>query len=135
MLGRMEHIRPLLLALLFVGTLAATACTGTAGSSAPGTASDGAQQVALTVANAMTFEPPAITVRVGQPVVLTLRNSGQLQHDFVLVQDVAQPVRVVADAGQTARGVFTIDAAGTYSFECSIPGHAGAGMRGTLTAQ
>jgi nitrite reductase (NO-forming) len=74
-------------------------------------------------------------VKAGQPVQLTLSNTGQMQHDWSLDQGAAQPVEIVANAGQTATGTFTIPRPGTYTFVCSVPGHAAAGMKGTITAQ
>ena len=71
----------------------------------------------------------------GQPVQLTLRNTGVAQHDFTLTDGVAQPVKITAAGGQTASGTFTIESPGTYTFECSMPGHAAAGMQGSLTAE
>jgi uncharacterized cupredoxin-like copper-binding protein len=83
----------------------------------------------------MTFQPAAINVRAGQPIELTLRNDGQMPHDFTLNDGVAQPVKIIAAGGQTASASFTLDTPGTYTFECSMPGHAALGMRGTITAQ
>jgi nitrite reductase (NO-forming) len=134
----------LLTAAVVAAVLFSAACsnspagTGTSGATTgtPSTAaSAAAQQVTLTTGNAMSFDPSSITVRAGQPVQLTLRNEGQMVHDFTLADGVAQPVKVTAMAGQTASGTFTIDTPGTYSFDCSMPGHAGAGMRGTILAQ
>ena len=83
----------------------------------------------------MSFEPAAITVRAGQPIGLTLRNDGQMPHDFTLNDGVAQPVKITATGGQTASSTFALNQPGTYTFECSMPGHALVGMHGTITAQ
>jgi uncharacterized cupredoxin-like copper-binding protein len=48
---------------------------------------------------------------------------------------VSRPVKIEAQGGQTARGAFTIDTPGTYTFVCTVPGHAAAGMRGTITVR
>jgi nitrite reductase (NO-forming) len=95
----------------------------------------GAQQVTVTVGNSMHFAPPSLVVRAGQPVELTLRNGGGIPHDFTLAGGASSPVKIEAQDGQTARGTFTIDTPGTYAYVCTVPGHAAAGMRGTLTAQ
>jgi uncharacterized cupredoxin-like copper-binding protein len=108
-----------------------TSGTGAAVAAAPA----GAQAVTLTVGNGMSFDPANVTVQAGEPVQLTLQNSGQMPHDFTLADGVAHPVKITAMGGQTGSGTFTIDKPGTYSFECSMPGHSGAGMRGTITAQ
>jgi nitrite reductase (NO-forming) len=91
--------------------------------------------VSVQATDSLKFEPSSITVKAGQPVELTLSNTGQMQHDWSLDQGAAQPVRMVANAGQSATGTFTIQRPGTYTFVCSVPGHAAAGMKGTLTAQ
>jgi nitrite reductase (NO-forming) len=83
----------------------------------------------------MQFAPTSMVVRAGQPVELTLRNGGGIPHDFTLAEGVSRPVKIEARGGQTARGAFTIDTPGTYAFVCTVPGHAAAGMRGTITAQ
>jgi nitrite reductase (NO-forming) len=74
-------------------------------------------------------------VRAGQQVELTLRNGGGIPHDFALSDGVPRAVKIEAQAGRTGRGTFTIDTPGTYEFICSVPGHAAAGMVGTITAQ
>jgi uncharacterized cupredoxin-like copper-binding protein len=129
---------------LLVGLLAPTACGGTSASGAPTDVihatgatqtPNGSQAITITVGDSMSFDPAAIVVRAGQPVELTLRNTGQGAHDFSLSQGVAQPVKLTSNGGDTANTTFTIDKPGTYTFDCSMFGHALAGMRGTITAQ
>jgi uncharacterized cupredoxin-like copper-binding protein len=131
-------------ALILVAGVALTAACGTtpaAGGTGAGVAvpvpasAAGAQPVTVTVGNSMHFAPPGIVVRAGQPVELTLRNGGSIPHDFTLAGGASGPVRIEAQGGQTARSTFTIDTPGTYAFVCGVPGHAAAGMRGTITAQ
>jgi len=122
-------------------TLPITAACSSASASAPvvgtpvTTTSAGAQQLTLHAFDAMRFEPNVITVRAGQPVELTLTNDGSSDHDFALSEGVGEPVKVVVRGGQSATATFTLDQPGTYNFTCSQFGHAGAGMRGTITAQ
>jgi nitrite reductase (NO-forming) len=96
---------------------------------------DGTQAVTLSVGSDMTFEPSRFSVRAGQPVQLTLQNTGDNAHDFTLGEGVSQPVKITATGGQSATATFTIDTPGNYSFDCSMPGHALLGMRGTITVQ
>ena len=136
----MKRTRLLASALVVVTVVLTAACSGggagTGSTITPAAAATtGAQPVRLTVDNGMSFDPSAFTVRAGEPVQLTLQNTGQIPHDFTLSDGVGQPVKITAMGGQTASGTFTIDKPGTYSFECSMPGHASAGMRGTITAQ
>jgi uncharacterized cupredoxin-like copper-binding protein len=113
------------------GAAAATTTRDTVTSTSP----SGAQRVTVEVGNSMSFTPATINVRAGQPVELTLRNGGFILHDFSLAEGVAQPIKVEAGGGATASATFTIDRPGSYTFICAAPGHEGAGMKGTITAQ
>jgi uncharacterized cupredoxin-like copper-binding protein len=66
---------------------------------------------------------------------LTLRDTGQSAHDLTLNEGVAQPVKLTVNGGETTTRTFTFAKPGTYEFECSMPGHALAGMRGTISVQ
>jgi nitrite reductase (NO-forming) len=148
----MNHNQPriivfaLSLTLLSLATACGAAATGATGAkggahvtsggsiSASASAAD-AQQITVTVGNSMSFAPASLTVKVGQPVELTLVNDGSLAHDFTLTGGVSGPFKLDSPAGQTTRGTFTVERAGTYSFVCSVPGHAPLGMRGRLVVQ
>jgi uncharacterized cupredoxin-like copper-binding protein len=129
--------------LLTLGlTVLVTACGGASasGPSTPvvtpvSTTSDGVQRLTVHGFDAMRFEPNVILVRAGQPVELTLQNDGSNDHDFSLSEGVGQPVKIVAKGGQSATAMFTLDQPGSYTFTCAQLGHAGAGMKGTITAQ
>lgn len=91
------------------------------------------------------FTPSTATVSSGDEVEVTLTNVGALEHSWTLVgSDV--DVATVTDAqainsattgtvpgGETGSVTFTAPAAGSYQFVCTVPGHAAAGMVGTLT--
>ena len=81
------------------------------------------------------FDPPTLSAKAGQPIQVTLDNSGQLVHDFSVTEGVSQPVKSTAQPGQKAVSTFTIDKPGTYTYFCGQPGHEEAGMKGTLTIQ
>jgi len=125
--------------IVVAGVLTA-ACGGAAGTGGTATEpavaapadSGGTQQVTLTLGDSLRFAPQSVAVRAGQPVELTLRNGGSTLHDFALTEGVSGPVKIEAQGGQTASGTFLIDRPGTYTFVCSVPGHAAAGMRGTI---
>jgi nitrite reductase (NO-forming) len=129
--------------LIVVAGVLAAACGGATqtGGTATGAAipapavPGGAQQVTLTLGDSLRFAPQSVVVRAGQPVELTLRNGGSIPHDFALAEGVSGPVKIEAQGGQTASGTFLIDSPGTYSFVCSVPGHAAAGMRGSITVR
>jgi uncharacterized cupredoxin-like copper-binding protein len=129
--------------LLVAGVALTTACGASAATGGPGAgvavpapaSATRAQPVAVAVGNSMQFAPRSVTVRAGQPVELTLRNGGSIPHDFALAEGATGPVKLEAQGGQTARGTFTVETPGTYPFVCTVPGHAAAGMTGTLTAR
>lgn len=80
----------------------------------------------------MRFTQDAIPVRVGQPVVLKLNNADLYAHSFdvdALDLHVAMPAK-----GHTSV-TFTPAAPGSYPFYCGVPGHAQAGMVGTLQVE
>ena len=100
------------------------------------------------------YNVPSITVRAGEPVLLTIKNTGELEHDFV-IEKINVETKVVQDGGskehhahgleanydlhistqvgQTSVIEFTAAEPGTYQFFCSVQGHREAGMLGELT--
>ena len=104
-----------------------------------------------------TYSPVSVKVPVGEPVMLTLRNTGAVEHDFVIdkinitnveasesapaqhhqMDQHEYDLHFFAKAGETATLQFTAMEPGTYEIFCSIDGHREAGMIGELvvTAQ
>ena len=99
------------------------------------------------------FNTPAITVKAGEPVQLTLKNMGKLEHDFVIEKIDAETkvikdsgsaehhmpgmgrendLHISAQVGETSIIQFTVAEPGTYQFYCSVAGHKDAGMVGEL---
>ena len=98
------------------------------------------------------YSPLSITIPAGQPVTLMLKNSGKVEHDFVIdkinVTDVASSdngpaehhqmhqteydLHFFARAGESSTLEFTALKPGTYEIFCSIEGHKEAGMIGKL---
>ena len=78
------------------------------------------------------FNPNQITIPANKDVQATFTNSGALPHNFTC-PDLNLKTEDVAPGNSAT---ITINApAGSYKFDCSIPGHADAGMVGTLTVQ
>ena len=128
--------------LLLIGFIALlpvlAACTSaTANKPSDGAASGSAatQQLTVKAMDTMKFDPPTLSATAGQPIPVTLDNTGALVHDFSITEGVSQPVKSTAQPGQKAVATFTIDKPGTYTYFCSQPGHEQAGMKGTLTIQ
>ena len=74
---------------------------------------------------------PALRVRAGEVVGITLVNADGFEHDFIIPALGAhgEHVRV---KGEKALVVFRAEKPGVYEYFCSIPGHRELGMKGTL---
>ena len=133
-----------LLALLFIATL--TACGG-GGEEAPAGGEGVSGPTELTfVGIDIAYDITEATAAANEPIRVTFRNEGTLEHNWLIIgTDAAPEAATEADALQgTDMGVlqpgeestieFTLPA-GTYTYVCTIPGHAAAGMLGTLTVQ
>ena len=130
---------------IFLILVCAILLTGCAGNSQPTTE--------ITVeATDFAYNPASIIVPSGQLLTLTLKNTGKVEHDFVIdkinVTDVEasdngpaehhqmhQPeydLHFFAKSGEIAVLEFTAMEPGTYEIFCSIEGHKEAGMVGKL---
>jgi nitrite reductase (NO-forming) len=91
------------------------------------TASQGSQRIALRAAKTA-YSTTTLTARPGS-VTVSLANRDLFWHTFTIQR---LGVNVDVPVGGTRSVSFTAKP-GTYTFLCTIPGHASAGMRGTLT--
>jgi uncharacterized cupredoxin-like copper-binding protein len=91
----------------------------------------GSETTLHVVATGFTFALNAAQVRAGTMTFLA-RNDGAIPHDFAIQgQGVAHKIALL-QPGQTAS--LTVDLQpGTYTYRCTVPGHALLGMKGTLT--
>jgi plastocyanin len=72
----------------------------------------------------------AIQARVGQPIEITVRNDGALDHNFVIEE---LGIDVLLSPGDIeVIPAFTFDEPGTINYICNIPGHEEAGMVGQI---
>jgi len=76
------------------------------------------------------FKPATLSVDKVGDYEVKLVNTGSILHDITFPDGTT----IVAKAGETAAAVVTVPAEG-LSFICSIPGHADAGMRGTISVK
>jgi len=81
-------------------------------------------------ATEMAFDPTSFEVTAGEPINLTVTNTGQAFHDLTIDE---LDLQIDVDSGQTTTAGLEIDEPGDYDYYCSVPGHASAGMQGTLT--
>lgn len=77
----------------------------------------------------MTFDRNALHAVVGQTIALRLENSHSIGHSFDIDE---LNVHVPVVPGQRSLILFQPTAPGTYTYFCALPGHAEAGMTGTL---
>ncbi len=118
--------------------LAVTACgssgstTTTAGTTtqSPATQQSGTTLHVATDANALAFVPTTLTAPAGK-VTLVLTDDSAIQHSIAIKATSDVPGQIV-NQGETSTTTATL-APGTYQYYCTVPGHAAAGMVGTLT--
>lgn len=78
------------------------------------------------------FTPSTLTVKKGDTVKITFKNTGGF-HNFVI--DAFNVRTPTIQDGQTASVQFTADKAGTFEYYCAVGNHRQMGMKGTLTVQ
>jgi P-type Cu+ transporter len=92
----------------------------------------GATPLAVT-AKDVRFQPAEVRVRADEFAVITFTNADPVFHDWSV--EGLENVDVPARPGQTAKLRFRVDEPGTYRIICTVPGHAEAGMTGTLVVE
>lgn len=127
----------LLLATLAFGTGWGWAGTGWMGDhmgwggTAATTAPFGDAREVTVEAGDLWFQPDRIAVTAGEEVNLRVANTGAAFHDLTVP---AADLMLDVEAGDAVVGGLRLDEPGTYEFYCSVPGHADAGMTGTIVA-
>jgi uncharacterized cupredoxin-like copper-binding protein len=116
---------------LAVGVALAAAACSSASQPAQGAAARSANEIRL-VTTEWKFEPGTLRLPAGQPMAFLLDNRGALEHDILVP---ALGVHVHAQARQAALATVMFEKAGRYDFECTLPGHKEAGMKGTLVVE
>ncbi len=77
---------------------------------------------------------PRIVVKVGDTIIITVINTGQLPHTFAVATEVEEGANLLFNsqigsgssplaAGETGTVTFTVNQAGTFSYICQVPGH------------
>ena len=83
----------------------------------------------------MRFVPNRVDATVGEPLRVTLTNKGRERHDLnfpALHMPDLEGVQAILEPGETRTITLTFDQPGTHTFQCSLPGHAVAGMTGAV---
>src|SRR3954452_9505091 len=110
------------------GTVAAiTALVAVALLAVPALGSRQANVSRKVYANAFKFTLPLKSATTGT-VTFMIRNKGKLPHDF----KIAGKKSPVIKAGGNTNMKVTFRKKGKYTYICTVPGHAAAGMKGTF---
>lgn len=102
--------------------------------------------------DSMRFKPATINVKRGETIKFVLKNTGKLEHEFVLGEakslkehaelmrkfpemEHAEPNQIEVEPGQSGELVWQFSKAGKFDFACLIPGHFEAGMKGKVAVK
>lgn len=112
-------------------TVTATVTLAASPAASPSAPSAASGATALSVVTGdLFFDPKTLAGAANVDVVITITNNGALAHDFSL-PDLGITSKMLNPGESTT---VTVKApAGDYRFICTVPGHAEAGMTGTLT--
>lgn len=105
--------------------------------------------ITIDMSDTMRFTPSDITVKQGETIRFTVRNSGKIPHEMVLgtekelkghyevmkkhpEMEHADDNMVSVQPGKTGEIIWHFTKAGTVSFACLLPGHYDAGMKGAV---
>lgn len=114
-----------------------------------GDASTAKRTLDFKMTDSMRFTPDRIQVKQGETVRLSIRNDGQVMHEFVLgtkkelddhaalmmkfpSMEHSEPYMAHVGPGKTGEIVWTFNRAGDFDFACLIAGHYQAGMVGKV---
>jgi uncharacterized cupredoxin-like copper-binding protein len=97
----------------------------------------------------MLFTPAEFKVRAGQTIRLSIKNGGEMDHEFVLdgekeimehkavmekfpEMEHDDPNAIRLTAGKSGEIIWKFTTGGTFKFACLVPGHYDAGMHGDV---
>jgi plastocyanin len=99
----------------------------------PAVEQNGMVEIDANPSGLLKFEASSATAKAGK-VTLRMKNASSVMHDIAIQGGGVSEVGPIVSNG----GVSTVAATlkpGTYTFYCSVDGHAAAGMKGTLTVK
>jgi P-type Cu+ transporter len=105
--------------------------------------------IQVSTSDTLRFSPDVLTVREGETIAFEISNPGAVPHEFFVgppaeqqahelemaggVPMHAEPNAIDVPAGTAVRLIYTFDRPGALEYDCHVPGHYPAGMRGTIT--
>jgi uncharacterized cupredoxin-like copper-binding protein/Cu/Ag efflux protein CusF len=116
----------------------------------PGKAANVQRTVMIDMLDSMRFVPESITVKHGETVKFTVKNSGKVKHEMVLGTEKEllahyevmkkhpemehdDPNQITLAPGKTGAIIWQFTKAGKVHFACLQPGHYDAGMKGAVS--
>jgi len=121
----------------------------------PGKASKVDRVVEITMRD-ISFEPSSLKVKAGQTVRFVVTNKSEIEHELALGDAATQiahrkemaemaehggamhhgdPNAVSVEPGKTAELIWRFTRAGNVEFDCNVPGHYEAGMKGVIVVR
>ena len=119
----------------------------------PAKAAEATRTVAITMAD-ISFTPTLVQVKKGEVVRFVVKNTGQIAHEFSIGDAASQAAHlammekamesgkevhhvhatnlVSVDPGKTRELTWRFSDAGTFEYDCNMPGHFEAGMTGKI---
>ncbi len=118
------------------GLLVTAALVAACGGAKPAAPAAGIEPLRVSVTlKDFRFEPKEITAVKGQKIILTLKNTGERDHDLVLQGPYNGMKSQHIQNGQETTLEFVADQVGTFEFICDLKGHKDRGMVGTLVVK
>lgn len=81
------------------------------------------------------FIPSSFAVRSGEPVVLYVTSADGRAHSINFSDPSVQGIAIGVGPNETRSIAFTAPKVGSYTFQCSVPGHAALGETGTMVVE
>jgi plastocyanin len=109
-----------------------TAAAATSSSSAPSAGGASKIAIAADAGGALKFDKTSLTAKAGK-VTVAFTNKAPLGHNFTIQSAGGATVAATPTFNGGTKTVTATLKPGKYTFLCTVPGHAMAGMKGTLT--
>lgn len=120
------------LALLLVLAVVAAACGGSSDAGEDGSSGDGGGQTVSIELQDIKLAPSTLSAPAGEPFTIEVKNTGGIVHNLEVMAGDQTFKTPDLNAGQSATLDIPALEAGQYDMQCAVPGHADAGMKGTL---
>jgi plastocyanin len=91
-------------------------------------------KVAADPSGALSFDPESLSAKAGSDT-FEFTNDAPLSHNFTIEDSSGKTVASTPTFSGGSKSVTANLKPGTYTFLCTVPGHADGGMKGTLTVK